>query len=130
MGIQLDHCLWNYQMEMWNAKNKTVIGKLVRALYGTRDAPQIWQGEITKTLKRLGYEESPHHPGVYGHVPDNGVRVMAYVDDLLIIGPRSPATNLVSELKRRMIRSMSWRVGEMKMKTMFLTWGEAFPLRM
>ena len=34
----------------------------LKALYGTRDAPQLWQKELESTLKDLGFKDSRLHP--------------------------------------------------------------------
>ena len=31
------------------------VGKLDKAMYGTRDAPAVWQEEVEKTMKALGF---------------------------------------------------------------------------
>ena len=33
------------------------MGKLEKAMYGTRDAPQVWQEEVRNTMTELGFEE-------------------------------------------------------------------------
>ena len=43
------------------------VGRLKKALYGTRDAPQLWQKELGSTLKDLGFKDSPLHPGFFYH---------------------------------------------------------------
>ena len=37
------------------------VGRLKKALYGTRDAPQLWQKELGSTLKDLGFKDSRLH---------------------------------------------------------------------
>ena len=43
------------------------VGKLERAMYGTRDAPMIWQDHLRKTLLDMNFKESVTHPGVFQH---------------------------------------------------------------
>ena len=43
------------------------VGVLRKALYGTRDAPLIWQAEIKTTLESIGFRRSRLHPSVYVH---------------------------------------------------------------
>ena len=45
----------------------TVVGKLRKAMYGTRDAPQIWAEHVQATLGKLGYIHSAYQPAVYYH---------------------------------------------------------------
>ena len=43
------------------------VGRLRKALYGTRDAPQLWQRELETTLNGLGFKGSRLHPGFFYH---------------------------------------------------------------
>ena len=43
------------------------VGKLERAVYGTRDAPMIWQDHLRETLLDRKFKESVTHPGVLQH---------------------------------------------------------------
>ena len=58
------------------------VGKLYKAMYGTRDAPQVWQGEVQKTMKKLGFSASVATPCLYVN-EITGVKVVAHVDDFL-----------------------------------------------
>ena len=62
-----------------------VVGKLEKAMYGTRDAPQIWQGEVRKVMKKLGFEVSLREPSLYHH-KERDMDVVAHVDDFLCTG--------------------------------------------
>ena len=48
-------------------KKKDMVGKLVKALYGTRDAPLAWQETLTKFLIELGFQASKLHPALFHH---------------------------------------------------------------
>ena len=41
------------------------VGNLERAVYGTRDAPMIWQDHLRKTLLDMKIKESVTHPGCF-----------------------------------------------------------------
>ena len=43
----------------------TMVEKRKRAMYGTRDATQMWAGVVRSTLDRLGCKESVLQPAVY-----------------------------------------------------------------
>ena len=62
------------------------MGRLMKALYGTRDAPQLWAAELKKVMAGLGFTPSLLHPGIFQHNV-RGVLVVAHVDDLLMAGP-------------------------------------------
>merc|ERR1711954_121436 len=64
---------------------------LHKALYGTRDAPQIWQHEVRRTLTELGFLQSVPQPSVY--IRDKtGLYFVAHVDGFLTVGDRSIST--------------------------------------
>ena len=52
------------------SENPRLIARLVRSLYGTRDAPQLWTKHVGGTLRELGYQESKGAPG------SSGIRVL------------------------------------------------------
>ena len=39
------------------------VGRLVKSLYGLRDAPQIWKRHVVRTLVTMGFEECVTVPG-------------------------------------------------------------------
>ena len=65
--------------------NYEIVGKLDRAMYGTRDAPLIWQGEVRRVMHKLGFVASMLQPGVYHH-PTREIDVVVHVDDFLCTG--------------------------------------------
>ena len=67
------------------AKSGNKVGLLLKALYGTRDAPKLWQEELKKTMEELGFESSALHPCVFWH-QEMELFVIAHVDDLLAFG--------------------------------------------
>lgn len=58
------------------------VGKLMRALYGARDAPQAWFEELSGTLGGIGFTQSKRFPGIFWH-REWEVALVAHVDDLL-----------------------------------------------
>ena len=63
------------------------MGKLERAMYGTRDAPQVWQEEVRKTMDQLGFKECVAQPGIYVHL-ERTLQVISHVGDFLCVGPQ------------------------------------------
>ena len=53
------------------------------ALYGTRDATQLWQKELESTLKDFRFKDSRLHPGFFYHKGWD-IALVSHVDDLLI----------------------------------------------
>ena len=58
------------------------MGKLVRALYGTRDAPLAWQTVVNSDMKELGFDECKVTNGVFTH-RERDLRAVAHVDGFL-----------------------------------------------
>lgn len=71
-----------------SAKGQTV--RLRKSLYGLREAPKLWYRHLTNTLGRIGLVRSNYSDClfVYGHNGRERVYVVAYVDDLLVIGSK------------------------------------------
>lgn len=61
------------------------IGKLCKAMFGTRDAPSAWQGLVKITLVRLGFIASRLLPCLF-FCNTTGIRLVAHVDDFLVLG--------------------------------------------
>ena len=76
------------------------VGKLEKALYGTRDAPQAWLEELGTTLDNLGFKASAYFPGLYHH---EGLQVtmVTHVDDLLCCGPPEALRRVRTELQQK-----------------------------
>ena len=53
---------------------------LRKALYGLRRSPLLWQKELTKTFREIGFREVPQEPCV---MLNGGVIVFFYVDDIV-----------------------------------------------
>jgi len=54
--------------------------KLNKALYGLRKSPLLWQKELTRTIRKLGFEPVPHEPCCF---MKNGIIMFFYVDDIV-----------------------------------------------
>ena len=63
------------------------VGNLERAMYGTRDAPMIWQDHLRKTQLDMKFKEPVTHPGVFQHQTQD-ILLCVHVDDLLCTGLR------------------------------------------
>ena len=61
------------------------VALLKKALYGTRDASQIWQDELRSTLKELNFTESHRIPCLFWNQLTQ-VEVIVHVDDLMCVG--------------------------------------------
>lgn len=64
-----------------------MVYKLVKALYGLRQAPRAWYDKLNKCLVSLGFTKCPYEHAVYTkREKEEVVIVGVYVDDLLITG--------------------------------------------
>ena len=66
---------------------RNLVGKLDKAMYGTRDAPAEWQAEMERTMIKLGFRPVVSTPCLYYH-SSLDVLVFGHVDDLMCVGPR------------------------------------------
>ena len=82
------------------SKTGKYVGRLVKAMYGTRDAPQVWQAEVKKTMGELGFKALISTPCVYVNL-ETGVRAVAHVDDFLCTGPRKALKEFHEELSKK-----------------------------
>ena len=80
------------------SENPRLIARLVRSLYGTRDAPQLWAKHVCGTLRELGYEETKGAPGVFWN-PSTGVELVLHVDDFLVVGEEQVLQDLKDKLQ-------------------------------
>jgi hypothetical protein len=61
--------------------------RLCKALYGLRQAPRAWNAKLDSTLRRTGFEQSPHEAAVYRRGNRGNVLLVGvYVVDLVITG--------------------------------------------
>ena len=76
-----------------------MVGLLNKAMYGLRDAPQVWQQEVRRIMSELDFCESKTSPCVYFNAR-SGVRVVTHVDDFLCVGPKIGLQHFYSELDK------------------------------
>jgi hypothetical protein len=62
-----------------------VCAKLVRCLYGTRDAPKRWEAFLSEQLVAMGFARGRASPCCYYHAP-LGVRCIVHGDDFVLTG--------------------------------------------
>ena len=62
-------CTRSMYIELPGAEPKggKCVGKLIRALYGTRDAPLAWQTVVKSDMKEMGFDECKVTSGVFTH---------------------------------------------------------------
>ena len=75
------------------------VGRLLKSMYGLRDAPQIWQKVVKSMLKSRGYKALLGTQCTYVH-PSLGVTIVAHVDDFLVLGTKAQLVDLLESLQR------------------------------
>ena len=81
------YCTRSIYIELPGAESQggKYVGKLVQALYGTRDAPLAWLIVVKSGMKEKGFKECKVTNGVFTH-PERDLRVVVHVDDFLLSG--------------------------------------------
>jgi hypothetical protein len=76
----------------------TKVYKLLKSIYGLKQAPWAWQQSFYKHLKKLGFTQLQTDSAVFIRRTKDGIPViiMTYVDDMAIM---SPSRDLVAEFK-------------------------------
>ena len=81
------------------SSDPNLVARLIKSLYGTRDAPQLWAKHVGKTLRGLGYTETKGAPGVYYH-KEKDVEITLHVDDFLVVGEEEHLMELKAALEK------------------------------
>jgi hypothetical protein len=87
---KLDEEIYMEQPEGFKIKGKErMVLRLRRALYGLKQAALAWWRELVASLKELGFKRLYSDAGVfvYRHKDGSYVILLAYVDDILFVGP-------------------------------------------
>ena len=106
------------------------VGLLRKALYGTRDAPQIWQSEVRRTLEKVGFRRCALQPSVYIHDAKE-ILLVIHVDDFLVVASQDALdwvykeVSKVYELKKKIISSAPEDAHETTYLNRKLKWNEA-----
>ena len=106
------------------------VGLLRKALYGTRDALQIWQSEVRMTLENLGFRRCALQPSVYIHDAKE-ILLAIHVGDFLVAASQDALdwvykeVSKVYELKKKIISSAAEDAHETTYLKRKLKWNEA-----
>ena len=69
-------------------------------MYSTRDAPQIWQDEVIKSMVELGFTPIVLHPSAFFR-KERDLKEIAHVDDFLCVGEELQLDWLYLQLHRK-----------------------------
>jgi hypothetical protein len=78
--------------------NQGMCWKLLKALYGLRISPRLWQEEASRVLEKLDLKSTPEDPCLFYMT---GIIVFFYVDDIIIAShptAREQAKSLIKAL--------------------------------
>ena len=78
------------------------VGKLKKAMYGTRDAPMAWSREAEETRLALDFERGISEPCRY-YYKKRGISLVVHVDDIAATGSKKELTLLSEELRKSTI---------------------------
>ena len=79
-----------------NVRHPQLVGKLHKALDGTRDTSHQWQEQLITTLKNIGFREVICMPSVF-KLGERNVTLLVHVDDIVMMG----AENLLQMVQKR-----------------------------
>lgn len=80
-----------------------MVYRLLRALYGLRQAPRAWYAKLSSCLENLGFKRCAYEHAVYiRQDKEESLIVGVYVDDLLINGT---SFSVIEEFKEQMNRN-------------------------
>jgi hypothetical protein len=88
--------VWVEQPEGFEEGGREFAWRLLKALYGLRQAPRKWYQRLKATLEGLGFVECPGDPGLFTKgTGEEQVWVLVYVYDMLLVGKLGEAITAV-----------------------------------
>ena len=87
--------------------------RLNRAMYGLRQSPKLWQDHFATVMSRLGFRRCKSDSNLYCH-KSRSLYVLAYVDDLLIVGDAELKKEFIDALSKELLVKIT---GELKPNT-------------
>ncbi len=84
--------------------------RLVRCLYGTRDAPKRWEAFLAEQLVALGFAKGRASPCCYFHA-GLGVRCIVHGDDFVLSGTAGALDEVKARMHERFLLKELGRLG-------------------
>jgi Reverse transcriptase (RNA-dependent DNA polymerase) len=109
VNCHLDEVVYMKMPPGFEVKDKVL--RLRKALYGLRRSPLLWQTELTKTFRDLGFKELPQEPCV---MIRGGVIVFFYVDDIVFCYRKSEEAVAKEAIRGLEARYTMSALGELK----------------
>lgn len=77
-----------YKPKVTQSTSQPIVCKLIKSLYGLKQASRQWNVKLRDILKLLGFTQSKADYSLFTKVKDHTMLVLlVYVDDMLITGP-------------------------------------------
>ena len=92
-------------------KGKDVLWRLKKAMYGLKNSPKLWQDHFASTMKELGYTRMKTDPNLYCN-KTTGHYVLAYVDDLLMVGPGNTNSTAIAQIQSKLLLKVTGTLSE------------------
>ena len=89
---------------------ENMCGKLVKAMYGTRDAAQCWEREYVNFMRKTGFTCGRSSPCVFYH-PEKELRAVVHGDDFTIMGHTDELDWFRDEMKKSFTIKAKARLG-------------------
>ena len=86
-----------HELRNLNQNRERKAWKLRKALYGLRSSPMLWQCQLEKVLKDVGFYPDSQDPAVFLH--EEGMMIVTNVDDFLIAGPGKKVTEVMERFR-------------------------------
>ena len=83
--------------------NGDCLWRLKKAMCGLRQAPKLWQEHFAEVMtSKLGFRRCKSDPNLYCH-ESGKLYVLAYVDDLLVVGTDEMRKDFMSRLSKEVL---------------------------
>ena len=77
-----------------------------KAIEGLKSSPKLWQDHFAATMQELGYTCMKTDPSLYCN-KTTGHYVLAYVDDLLMVGPGSTNSTAIKHIQSKLLLTVT-----------------------
>ena len=88
-----------------------VLWLLKKAMYGLRTSPKDWQEHFASTILDMGFKRLLSEPNLYVKTASM-IYILAYVDDLLIIGPEALVQKTLELLKTKFLLKITGNLND------------------
>ena len=94
--VKLSESFIEIPAEDERVQGRDVVGRLKRSMYGTQDAPAVWQRVVGEILRDRGFLPRRTLACMYYNV-ETGLKIVAHVDDFLVVGEKMQCEALLAD---------------------------------